>query len=270
MSTLLVLSAAAAAVVAAVRSTWSPCGLSMLSSITPLGERARRYSYGGTAAWFVAGAVLGGATLGLGAAALAAAVAALDLAPATALAVAALLAAVAAASDARVGGFQLPGHRRQVDEVWLDRYRSWVYGGGFGWQIGVGLATFIVTACVYLTVALAALTASPLTAFLVCTGFGLVRGLAVLLSRGVTTAERMQAMHRRFDELSAPSRRLTIVAQLVLAALSAVAAAGMPAPAAAGVVAVVVVASAGATAGRRRGQRARSTAVSVMNAARSA
>lgn len=223
MSQLLVALAAGCALVAATRSTWSPCGLSMLSTITPMGERARRYTYGGTAAWFIVGAVVGGATLGVGAAVLAAAVAAIDLPVTTAAAIAAVLALVAAASDAQVGGFALPGHRRQVNEVWLDRYRSWVYGAGFGWQIGVGLATFIVTAAVYLMIALAALTGEPLVALAVCTGFGFLRGLAVLLSRKATTPERLQALHRRFDNLSAPSRAATISAQLVVAALAAVA-----------------------------------------------
>ena len=49
---------------AAVRSTWSPCGRSMLSTITPIGERARGHHFGVTASWFVLGGVLGG--LGLG------------------------------------------------------------------------------------------------------------------------------------------------------------------------------------------------------------
>jgi hypothetical protein len=220
MAALLVVLAAATAAVAAARSTWSPCGLSMLSTITPMGERARRYSYAGTARWFVLGAVLGGATLGLGAAGLAALVGLLELDPRAALAAGGVLALVGAASDGRVGGFRLPGHTRQVNEVWLDRYRSWVYGAGFGWQIGVGFATFIVTAAVHLLVALVALTGEPLVAFLVCTAFGLLRGLAVLLSRTATTAERLQALHRRFDELSAPSWRLTIAAQLAIAAVA--------------------------------------------------
>ena len=242
---LLVILAAVTASVAAARSTWSPCGLSMLSTITPMGERARRYSYGGTAVWFVAGAVLGGATLGAAAALLAAGVGALDPSDGTRVAVAAGAAAVAAASDAQVGGFRLPGHRRQVNEVWLDRYRSWVYGGGFGWQIGVGLATFIVTAAVYLMVVLAALTGSPIAAVAICTGFGLLRGLAVLLSRQATTPARLQALHRRFDALSAPSRALTIAAQVGLAAVAA--AAGEPAV---GVAVVVVAAGVAVVAGR--------------------
>jgi MFS family permease len=240
MSELLVALAVACAVVAAVRSTWSPCGLSMLSTITPMGERARRYTFGGTAAWFIIGAVLGGATLGAVSALLAAGVSTLDLDPGVALAVGAVLALVGAASDAGLGGFRLPGHTRQVDEVWLDRYRSWVYGAGFGWQIGVGLTTYIVTAAVYLTIALSALTGEPVAAFLVATGFGLARGLAVLLSRTATTPERLQALHRRFDAWSAPSRAATIVAQVLLAVVAAVAADVAVAVAVAGVSAVAI------------------------------
>lgn len=246
MDVLLVVLAVTAAVVAAARSTWSPCGLSMISSITPMGERARHYRYGSTAAWFVLGAVLGGATLGVGAAALAAALGALHPAPEAAVAAAALLALVAASSDAQIGGFRLPGHRRQVNEVWLDRYRSWVYGAGFGWQIGVGLATFIVTAAVYLMIALAALTGSPAAAFAICTGFGFLRGMAVLLSRRATTTERLQALHRRFDELSPPSRTAIIAAQVVLGIVAALAVAGPPSAALAGLLALIAVAAAAA------------------------
>jgi hypothetical protein len=252
MSALLVALAVACAAVAAARSTWSPCGLSMLSTITPMGERARRYSYGGTAAWFVLGAIAGGATLGLGAAGLAALVGTLDLDATTTLGIVAVLALVAAASDAQVGGFKLPGHTRQVNEVWLDRYRSWVYGAGFGWQIGVGLATFIVTAAVYLLIAMAALTGSPVVAFALCTGFGFLRGLAVLLSRSATTTTQLQALHRRIAALSAPSRAATIAALLVIAAVAGIAAAGRPAAAAvAGALLLVPVALVAVSRGRQ-------------------
>src|SRR5262245_28638289 len=56
MSTLIPVLGVVVAVAAAVRSTWSPCGLSMLSSITPFGERSRGHRYSVTAAWFVVGA----------------------------------------------------------------------------------------------------------------------------------------------------------------------------------------------------------------------
>jgi hypothetical protein len=67
------------AVAAAVRSTWSPCGQSMLSQLTPVGEASRGYRYRTTAIWFVIGAVVGGATLGAVMAALAVLVSAASL-----------------------------------------------------------------------------------------------------------------------------------------------------------------------------------------------
>jgi hypothetical protein len=106
---------------------------------------------------------------------------------------------IAAASDAGIVGLRLPIHRRQVNERWLDQYRPWVYGSGFGWQIGTGLATYITTAAVYLMIVLGALTADPVAALAVGTGFGLLRGLAVLLTRGLTDPSALRRFHRRFQ-----------------------------------------------------------------------
>lgn len=230
MTSLLLALASVLAIAAAVRSTWSPCGLSMLSTITPIGERGRNNRWAASAAWFVAGAVLGGATLGAGAALLAAAVGALDLSGDVRVGTLALLGLVTVASDLQVAGFRLPAHRRQVNETWLDQYRSWVYGGGFGWQIGVGLATYVTTAAVYLTIAAAALTASPAAALGVGAGFGLVRGLAVLLGRPLTTPQRMMALHRRLDELLPAAQRAIVLVQALVVAVAALAAWG-PVPA---------------------------------------
>ncbi|MET0727388.1 MAG: hypothetical protein ABWZ76_03720 [Acidimicrobiales bacterium] len=230
MTALLVVLASTVAIAAAIRSTWSPCGLSMLSTITPIGERGRHNRYYGTAAWFILGAVLGGATLGAGTALLAAGVDALDLSGEALAAVAAGLAAGTLASDLELGGFRLPSHTRQVNETWLDQYRSWVYGGGFGWQIGVGLATYVTTAAVYLMVALAALTASPLAAFVIVTGFGLVRGLAVLLGRTLTSPPRLMALHRRLEELLPSAQRAVVLVQAAVLTVAAGAAWG-PVPA---------------------------------------
>jgi MFS family permease len=226
MTALLIALTSLVAVAAAIRSTWSPCGLSMLSTITPIGERGRNHRYYSTAAWFVLGAVLGGATLGAGAALLAAGVAALDLSAPTALGATAVLAALTVASDLHLGGFRLPSHTRQVNETWLDQYRSWVYGGGFGWQIGVGLATYVTTSAVYLMIGMAALTGSPATAFALVTGFGLVRGLAVLLGRNLTAPERLMALHRRLDELLPTAQRAVVLVQAAVLAVAAGAAWG--------------------------------------------
>jgi hypothetical protein len=208
-------------IAAAVRSTWSPCGLSMLSTITPLAEQGRGHRYGPTAAWFVAGATVGGASLGIGAAALAAIVGALDLSDGVVIGLALAAAVVTSGSDLRLGGFHLPVHARQVDELWLGKFRSWVYGAGFGWQIGSGFATYVMTGAVYLTVALAALTGEPLVAFALCTAFGTCRGLAILLGATITSPERLVRFHRRFDALGEPVRRVVIGEQLVVIAVIA-------------------------------------------------
>ncbi len=186
------------AVAAAVRSTWSPCGLSMLSTITPISERAKGHSYRATATWFILGATAGGATLGAVMCLMAAGVHAVPAAPAGLEVVALAAALVAAVSDTGVAGVRLPIHRRQVNERWLDHYRPWVYGAGFGWQIGSGVATYITTAAVYLMIVLGALTGEPTVALLLGTLFGLLRGLAVLLTRNQTGPTLLRAFHRRF------------------------------------------------------------------------
>jgi hypothetical protein len=209
------------AVTAAVRSTWSPCGLSMLSTITPLAEQGRGYRFRSTSLWFLAGALVGGAALGSLAAFAAATVGALGISSSGALAAGAVLAVVAAAIDAGLVGPPLPHHRRQVNELWLSRYRSWVYGSGFGLQIGSGLATYIMTAAVYLTLALAALTGTPGAAFTIVMVFSTVRGAAIFLGARLTTPERLAAFHRRFDAMGEPVRRGVIVVELVVATVAA-------------------------------------------------
>ena len=219
VTTLLAGSAALIAVVAGARGTWSPCGISMLSSITPLAERGRGHRYRSTAAWFVTGAVAGGLTLGVVAAALAALLAAAGPPATTVLVLASAAAVLAAASDARLGGFHLPIHRRQVNERWLDQFRPWVYGAGFGWQIGVGLATYIKTAAVYLLVALLALTGQPWVALAGGVLFGLVRGMAVLLGRHITSFEELARFHRRMTELEGFSVVVVVSVELLAAVL---------------------------------------------------
>jgi hypothetical protein len=205
------------AVAAALRSTWSPCGVSMLSTITPLAEASRGRSYRSTARWFVLGGVAGGLALGALAAIGAAVVSAISPRGSVVAVIAAVATLGAAALDAGLVAPRLPHHRRQVNELWLDRYRGWVYGLGFGGQIGFGLATFIMTAAVYLTVALAALTGRPIVALAVGATFGLVRGLAVLASARLTTPDALRAFHQRFEAWRRPTGRLIVVVECLVA-----------------------------------------------------
>ncbi len=221
MTIVLGVSAAVVAVVAAARSTWSPCGVSMLATITPLAETGRGHRYRSTALWFVAGAVAGGVTLGLALALLALGVGAAGLSSLTVALVACAASVIAAASDAQIGGFALPFHHRQVNERWLDQFRPWVYGAGFGWQIGTGLVTYVKTAAVYLLTVLAALTGSWWAAVLLGALFGLVRGLAVFLGRSITSPASLAAFHRHFTRLGPVVLGGVVATELVAAVLFA-------------------------------------------------
>ncbi|HEX3980811.1 MAG TPA: hypothetical protein VHW93_06290 [Acidimicrobiales bacterium] len=210
------------AIAAAVRSTWSPCGLSMLSTITPISERSKGHAYRSTATWFVSGATAGGATIGGVMALLAMAVRGVGLSPTEVGTIALLASSAAAWSDADVFGVHLPVHRRQVNERWLDHYRAWVYGAGFGWQIGTGLATYITTAAVYLMIVLGALTGRPILALAVGTAFGILRGLAVLLTRNLVHPSDLLAFHRRLIDVGPAVGRTVIGVEIAAAASVAI------------------------------------------------
>ena len=100
----------------------------MLGSITPLGERSRGSRWGATVIMYIAGSLLGGVIVGT-----AAGLAGAWLAPSHRSALAALgaLLAIGALVDTGRSPVTLPTPRRQANEDWLRRYRSWVYGGGW-------------------------------------------------------------------------------------------------------------------------------------------
>jgi hypothetical protein len=147
------------------------------------------------------------------------------------------------------------------------QYRSWLYGFGFGWQIGTGVTTYIMTTAVLLVVAIAALTASPVAAFVICMVFATARGLAVLLSARITSPAALASFHRRFDALGPSVRRAVIAVQVVVAAVAAGAAwhpvAGVLVLAVAGVVTVGLVSFGHAAVPQRSSSVPRTPDVSV-------
>lgn len=221
MSATLVVVAIPVAVVAAIRGIWSPCGLSMLSSITPMTEAGRGYRFGSTARWFTLGGLLGGLSKSVLTGAAALGVAALDLSDQTVLGVAAVIVVLTASIDLGVTGIELPIFKRQVDDAWLRQYRSWVYGSGFGWQIGFGVATYIMTAGVFATIALEVLSGSPVGAVIIGATFGLVRGLAVWLGRSGTSPAALAHIHARLDAWAPASRAAAAWVQVLAAAVCA-------------------------------------------------
>lgn len=170
----------------------------MLTSITPLGERGRGQRWPVTAVALTLGHLAGGVGLGAVLAAGAAAVAAVaDPSPATVTVVVTVVAVVAASTD--VAGVRFPG-RRQVDESWLTSYRGWVYGVGFGLQLGLGFVTVVNTA-LFGAMALAAVLLGPSTAFVLGVTYGGGRALMALLSGRVRSVEQLKRLHRRLDRL---------------------------------------------------------------------
>lgn len=187
----------------------------MLASITPLGERGRRMRWGRTMAAYVVGSVLGGAAIGAVLGGLGGLVPARPGRLAAALAVA-VVCLVAAGLD--LTRRRLPTLHRQVDEDWLQRYRGWVYGVGFGFQLGLGVVTIVTTGTVYAALALAALTQSGLGGLAVGATFGLVRALPVLAAARVTTPDRLAALHSRLASWSAYADSAAVAVPVVVGA----------------------------------------------------
>jgi len=186
----------------------------MLASINPLGERARNNSFAVTAVAYTLGSTVAAAALGLVLGALGAALLG-GVGAGIRLAVLAGGALVAAALDRRNG--RIPSLRRQVNEDWLTEYRGWVYGLGFGVQLGLGVVTIVTTAAVYLTWAAALLAASPAVGVVVGAAFGLARALPVLVGARVRTPASVGARGRALDAAAGRFRVVTVVAELAVA-----------------------------------------------------
>ena len=190
----------------------------MLASITPLGERGRNATWAITVTAFTVGATLAGAALGAALAVLGAFVLPDGLGDQARLAVLAAAIALAIAFDAIPGS--VPGPHRQVNERWLDEYRGWVYGLGYGAQLGVGITTVVSSAGTYVAMAAAFLVERPAAGAVVVGCFGAIRGLTLLAGAGVRTPRQLLAMH---SALRHWQRRARWGGVAVLAAMLAVA-----------------------------------------------
>lgn len=191
----------------------------MLASITPLGERGRGSIWAITVTAFTLGATLGGA----GSGAIAGGVGALTLSGVDVhvrLAALGLVLGFAAVLDARASA--APGSRRQVNERWLDDYRGWVYGLGFGAQLGLGVTTVVTSAATYATLLAGALTASPARGALIGAVFGLIRGLTPLVATGVRSPPELLALHRAMARWRSRSRWAAVGALTLAAAVALV------------------------------------------------
>jgi len=101
----------------------------------------------------------------------------------------------------------VPGPRRQVNERWLDEFRGWVYGFGFGVQLGLGITTIVSSAATYVALVAAFLTGSAEGGALVLGCFGSIRGLTPLAAARVRAPDQLIAMHGRLDRWRGPAAR---------------------------------------------------------------
>jgi hypothetical protein len=177
----------------------------MLTSISPLGERARHNRWSWTVSWYLAASVLSAGLIG---AALGAVGGLLGLPADVRGGAWSVLAAVAVLVD--LGALPLVTWHRQVNEDWLNRYRGWVYGSGFGAQLGVGVATIVTTSAVYLTLLAEVAVGSAVAGLVVGAAFGAVRAAPILAVARTATFADLTSRHRRLMALAPPVRRATV------------------------------------------------------------
>jgi hypothetical protein len=186
----------------------------MLASITPLGERGRHSRWGITVSVFLLSAVAAAAAAG----ALLGALGSVVLAAHGRSAVLLVALGVAIVLDGLPRA--VPGPGRQVDERWLDEYRGWVYGAGYGAQLGLGVTTIVSSAATYVAVLAAFLTASAPAGAIVLGCFGAVRGLTPLAAAGVRSQRRLLEFHRTLARWRAAARWGVVAAQAAMLVLA--------------------------------------------------
>jgi Cytochrome C biogenesis protein transmembrane region len=192
----------------------------MLGSITPLGERGRGSSWWVTVTAYVTGSALGGVALGVSLGWLGAS--RVDATVGARLVVLGIIVAIGLALDLGVFGGRLPTVHRQVDEAWRTRYRGWVWGLGYGAELGVGVVTIVTTSMVYAAWAAALLSGGALAGAAVGAAFGLSRALPVFSVAGVRRPDQVLRIDAGLARLAAPARRATYATGVVLASASIV------------------------------------------------
>jgi hypothetical protein len=192
----------------------------MLSSISPVGEAARAQRWGLTATAYALGSLAGGAAVGLLAGALGQLLLDVVLGGVPAdvrLAAVGVAAGLGLLLDATTG---VPSVHRQVDERWLSTYRGWVYGVGFGLQLGTGVATIVPASVLHATWLGVALLADWRAGAAVGALFGLLRAAPLLAAGRIRTVAALRRALARMDRRRRTAARAVSVAQMAVAVLA--------------------------------------------------
>jgi hypothetical protein len=122
--------------------------------------------------------------------------------------------------DLAPGPLALPTVRRQVDERWLNRYRGWVYGLGFGIQLGAGVITIVSVSAVYVAFAACVFVAGPVAGLAIGAAFGLARAAPLVAAAPVTDSAALFRLGERIRRLAPHAHRLALGAEGALAVLA--------------------------------------------------
>ncbi|HEX7098880.1 MAG TPA: hypothetical protein VF377_06535 [Acidimicrobiia bacterium] len=183
----------------------------MLTSIHPLGERARDNRWAITVTAYVIGAVAAGTAVGAGLGWLG------SLLPGGDWRWAGAVFVVGVAGLLDLVKIKPPGLKRQVNEDWIGTYRGWVYGGGFGAQLGVGVSTFVVTWGTWATWVLALLSGGWLAGALIGAVFGIGRSIFPLAAGWIDRPSRLVSFSRSLAAAATPVARITAVGFIAVA-----------------------------------------------------
>lgn len=199
----------------------------MLGSISPVGETSRRQRWWITAGVYTVASVVAGGATGLAFGGVGQALSLLwPVSQPVRLGLLAALVLVGALFDAKVIRRPLPTWHRQVDERWLTTYRGWVYGAGFGLQLGTGIVTIVPSAVTYAALGAALLSASWQSGLVIGLVFGAVRSVPLLLTARLRTAPALYRATQRVTAAEPLANRITVAAQAGVA-LTAAATAGL-------------------------------------------
>ena len=189
----------------------------MLGSITPLGERGRGSRWWLTVSAYFVGSIAGGAAMG---ALLGGLGSSIGAPVAARLLVLGAFAILGLAFDLHLGGLQLPTVHRQVDEEWRTRYRGWVWGLAFGFQLALGVVTVVTTSTVYVTWLAALLSGSVRTGAAIGITFGVARAVPILTVAGVRRPAQLLGVDAVLRRFAAPARGLSLAAGGAVAAIA--------------------------------------------------
>ncbi|MEE8599569.1 hypothetical protein [Euzebya tangerina] len=184
----------------------------MLSSISPVGEISRKQRWGITVTAYVLGSVVAGGLLGLLLGWTGEALPG-QMAASTRLALIGGVAILGVVVDATVG---VPTLHRQVDERWLTEFRGWVYGLGFGLQLGTGILTIMPSSIVLTTWIGVVIGADPLIGAITGLTFGAARAAPLVVAGRVRTVSALRRTLRWMDTVRPSVRRSMPWAQGVI------------------------------------------------------